>query len=136
MSKRVLPGLANATSYFQSSVEPLFRNLRGNMKAWLDGFTLHARDENQPLELLDRFFTICQDHNLFLSARRSVLFSRTIRWCGRIIDQHGYQMDPSRISALQNMNEPETAAELPELSIAAAGWPFLSLTSQPGPPRL
>lgn len=32
-SKRVLPGLANATSYFQSIVEPLFCEMRDNLKA-------------------------------------------------------------------------------------------------------
>lgn len=37
-SKRTLPGLTNATAHFQSTVEPLFSELRANMKAWLDDF--------------------------------------------------------------------------------------------------
>ena len=52
ISKRVLPGLANATSHFQSTIEPFASALRGNMKAWLDDINLHAVDEN---ELLDKF---------------------------------------------------------------------------------
>lgn len=32
-SNRVLPGLANATPYLQSFIEPLFSTLRDNMKA-------------------------------------------------------------------------------------------------------
>lgn len=63
-SKRVLPGLANATAHFQSTIEPLFRALRGNMKAWLDDFNLHAGDEDKLLDILE-ITRICAEHNLF-----------------------------------------------------------------------
>jgi len=55
-SKRVLPGLANATSYFQSTVEPLFAELRDHLKAWLDDFNLHAKTEIDLLSHLEIFF--------------------------------------------------------------------------------
>ena len=45
-SKRVLPGMANASAYFQRTVEPLFYTLRASMKAWIDDFNLYAKDEN------------------------------------------------------------------------------------------
>lgn len=35
-STRVLQGLMNAVAHFQSSVEPLFAELRKNLKAWID----------------------------------------------------------------------------------------------------
>lgn len=73
-SKRVLPGLANATSYFQSTVEPLFRELRDNMKAWLDDLNLHANSETKLLRLLERFFQLCDEYNMYLSARKCVFF--------------------------------------------------------------
>ena len=62
VSKRVLLGLANATSYFQSTVEPLFQEMRNNMKTYLDDFNLHARNEEKLIDLLERFFQICQKH--------------------------------------------------------------------------
>ena len=45
VSKIILPGHAKATSPFQSAVEPLFQELRENMKAWLDDFSLHYKNE-------------------------------------------------------------------------------------------
>lgn len=81
-STRALPGLTNATCYFQSTVEPLFHELRANMKAWLDDFNLHAAREDHLLRLLDKFFTICAERNLFLSARKCQFFAREIKWCG------------------------------------------------------
>ena len=59
MSKRVLPELANATSYFESTAEPLFQEMRSKMKAWLDDFNLHAGNEEKMMGLLERFFQIC-----------------------------------------------------------------------------
>ena len=96
-SKRVLPGLANATSYFQSTVEPLFSELRGNLKAWLDDFSIHAKTENSLLNHLETFFTICARKGLFLSARKCQLFRKELKWCGRIISKDGYRMDPARL---------------------------------------
>lgn len=107
-SKRVLRGLANATAYFQSTVEPLFSSLRSNMKAWLDDFNLHCKDEDHLLDLLAEFFSICRKYRLKLSAKKCVFF----RWCGRIIKQDGYTLDPSRIEGLREMREPITAEEL------------------------
>lgn len=64
-SKRVLPGLANATAHFQRSVDPLFATLRGNLKAWLDDLGIYAKNETALITVLDRFFTICSAHCLF-----------------------------------------------------------------------
>lgn len=125
-SKRVLPGLANATSYFQSTVEPLFRELRDNMKAWLDDFNLHADSEAKLLHLLERFFQLCAEYNLYLSAQKCVLFAREIRWCGRIIAHDGYTLDPSRLSGLKEMSLPTTAAEMGEF-IYCCRWMSLSI---------
>ena len=71
VSKRVLP---DATSYFQSTVEPLFQEMRNKMKTWLDEFNLHAGNEEKLVDLLERFFQICQKHCLFLSAKKPVIF--------------------------------------------------------------
>lgn len=73
-SPRTLPGLSNATGYFQSTVEPLFQELRPNIKAWLDDFNLHARSEKHLLYTTERFITTCKTYNLFLSARKCRFF--------------------------------------------------------------
>ena len=111
-SKRTLPGLTNATAYFQSTVEPLFAEMRSNMKAWLDDFNLFAKEEKRLLELLARFFEICAEKRLFLSAKKCQFFTKSVKWCGRVISAKGYTMSPANSAALQDMNEPRTADEL------------------------
>lgn len=113
-SKWVLPGLAHATSYFQSTVGPLFSELRAKLKVWLDDFNLHTMGETELLDLLARFFAICSEHGLFLSALKSVFFARSVKWCGRVICADGYTLDPARLQGLRNMNIPVTADELSE----------------------
>ena len=112
VSKRVLPGLANATSYFQSTVEPLFQELRKNMKAWLDDFNLHAGSEDELHDLLEKFFQICGKYGLFLSAKKCVFFAKSLKWCGRIIKPEIYTLDPSRIQGLRDMELPTSAGEV------------------------
>ena len=113
-SKRVLPGLANATAHFQSTVEPLFASLRDKMKARIDAFNLHAATEENLLSYLETFFAICARRNLFLSASKCVIFAKSIKWCGCIVSADGYHMDPSRLEDLRDMDMPRTAVELSE----------------------
>ena len=76
-STRVLPGLTNETCYFQSNVEPLFHEISGHMKAWLDDFKLHAANEADLLMFLGKLFTVCAERNLlFVSAKVQVRCTR------------------------------------------------------------
>lgn len=111
-STRVLQGLKNATSYFQSTVEPLFSNLRKHLKAWLDDFNLHGESENELLDYLEEFILTCKKYGLFLSAKKCTFFAKEIKWCGRIIDSSGFRMDPRNAEGLKNMHSPVTADEL------------------------
>lgn len=66
-STRALPGLTDATSYFQSILEPLFAELRSSMKARLDDFNVLPKSEKELL-LTIKHLQIYMEHNLFLSA--------------------------------------------------------------------
>ncbi len=82
------------------------------MKAWLDDFNLHAKTEDEILNFLEKFFSICRDRGLFLSALKCNFFAKFFKWCGRIISGDGYSMDPSRLAGLKDMDSPRTADEL------------------------
>ena len=111
-STRVLPGLTNATVHFQSTVEPLFAELRDHLKAWLDDFNLHAKTEDELLSVFKRFLQICQEKNLFLSAKKCQLFKKEVTWCGRKISGDGYEMDPYNSEWLKDLSMPKTGGEL------------------------
>lgn len=84
----------------------------GQVKAWLDDFAIYDRTEIGLLDALEKFLRICTDHNLFLSATKSSVFTRTLRWCGYIIDADGCKCDSRLVEALREGHEPTNAAEL------------------------
>lgn len=86
------------------------------MKAWLDDVSLHARDEQTLFNCLEHFLSVCEAKNLFLHARKCRLFTKTLKWCGRVVTGKGYRLDPARLAGLQNMSMPTTAEELSEFA--------------------
>lgn len=112
VSTRVLHGLKNASAYFQSTIPPLFDEMKDAVKAWIDDFTIHCKTEDMLLENLEKFFRICTRHNLRVSAKKTVLYTKRVKWCGRIIDSEGYQLDPRNMEAIQKMEAPINASEL------------------------
>ena len=118
---RTLQGAVNSASNFQGKVEPLYAELRPNLKAWLDGFILHARSFAELLRILRTYFGITRAHNLFLSAIKTTLYARKAKWCGRIIDAEGVRLDPSQYDVLTNLSEPRAGGELSQF-VHAVTW--------------
>jgi len=102
----------NAGANFQSRVESCFVSLRERLKAWLDDFLWHAKDEAELLSTLREFFDICRERRLKISARKSTLFSHSIHWCGRILSSAGVQFDPPNLIGIVKGEMPTTAGEL------------------------
>ena len=48
-------------------------------------------------------------------------FLRQVKWCGRIIDGEGVQLDPSRLQTLLQMPHPQSGAELQKF-VCASNW--------------
>lgn len=105
-------GGCNSAANFLDCVEPCFAELRAHMLAWLDSFSLHAKDEKGLLEVLERFMSIFEEQNMVVSLLKSTLFSKNLKWCGRVIDSHGVRLDPSNFSGMRDADESMMASEL------------------------
>lgn len=115
----MLQRLANSASHFQSSVEPLFNNIREILKAFLDDFSLHQKTESGLLEVMERFFELCEKYGLFLSPKKCPFFKKELKWCGIIRSKDGIKLDPRRISGLRDIEEPKNGSELAEFIYSA-----------------
>lgn len=80
--------------------------------SWLYDFIVHTTSEEKLLDVLERFFSICEEHNLVISISKSWFFSEAVKLCGKIIDANGVKLDPASISGRYEMNEPRTADKL------------------------
>lgn len=53
---RPTQGAKNSAANLQAKVEPCFREITDNWKAWLDEFLIHAESEKKILEVLEKVF--------------------------------------------------------------------------------
>lgn len=119
---RVLHGTTNAVLYLQSTLSAhLPADLRRSVLLWLDDILAHAPTTIELLTAIRLFFELCSERNLKLHPAKCVLYSRSIRWCGRVITADGIRFDPRRIDGIQNMDSPTTGAQLQQF-VCAMQW--------------
>jgi hypothetical protein len=87
-------------------------DIKSNIKVWLDDRKLHTKTEDDLLATLNFFFKRCLEHELKLHASKCMLFSTTVRYCGRLITKDGVRIDSNNMAALQTMQEPQNGADL------------------------
>ena len=93
-STRIRQRLANAVAIFSEECRNLFSKLRDVMKAWFDDFSLRGRSEDSLLEHLQEFSKICLQKRFFLSALKFQYYTRSLKWCSRIITLEGCTRNP------------------------------------------
>ncbi|GMF16577.1 unnamed protein product [Phytophthora fragariaefolia] len=119
---RVPQGASDSALHFQSQMQKIFAPmLYLNLLVWVDGILVYAKTPDEFLDALRRLFTLVQLHRLKLSVAKSGLFKTDIKWYGRVFNGVGISHDPDRISALQSLSLPVTAADLQQF-LCATGW--------------
>lgn len=115
-------GTTNAVSYLLSSLAAaLPRELEEMMLKWLDDILLHASDMDDFLEGLERFLKFCLEHNLRLHPKKCTLFTKSVKWCGRIISEEGVTFNPRGKEALLQMQPPTKGGQLQQF-VCALQW--------------
>jgi hypothetical protein len=74
--------------------EPLFYQ---HLLNWIDDLLLMATDIESYLVKFVEFFDLVAIFGLKLSVRKSSLYQRMVKWCGRIIDSDGVSHDSNRV---------------------------------------
>lgn len=83
----------------------------------MDDFTIHEKTGSELLKHLEAFFTICTKQKGRLSPKKGLFPPMKVRWCKRVIDSEGYQLNPRKMQAIRNMDAPTGAAGLcPQIS--------------------
>ena len=118
---RVLQGQRNAVTYCQSTMQQICQEIIDRLLGWLDDMLFYARTIDGLLETLRLFFLICRKHNLKIHAEKCDFFLRKVQWCGRIVSAEGVQMNPRKLNALLELQEPQNAADLQQF-LCAANW--------------
>lgn len=119
---RVLHGTTNAVAYLQSSLASVFSDdLKKSLLAWLDDILGFAISDAELMVVLEKFFSMCLTYNLKLHPGKCDLYSKTVRWCGRLISNDGIKFDPRNMDGLVNMEPPTHGGELQQF-LCALQW--------------
>ncbi|KAF1328445.1 hypothetical protein FI667_g6871, partial [Globisporangium splendens] len=119
---RVPQGATDSALHFQNQMQFAFEPLLyHSLLVWIDDVIVYAANVTEFLQVLRKFFEILNEFNLKLNAMKSQLFQHQVKWCGKLISGDGVEHDPERISALQELPLPSTAADL-QYFLCASNW--------------
>ncbi|POM67205.1 Hypothetical protein PHPALM_16832 [Phytophthora palmivora] len=110
---RVPQGATDSALHFQNQMQTVYKPLlyKGAL-VWIDDVIVYGKTEEEFLANLKLFYELTAEYRLKLNAKKSVLMSFEVSWCGRIIDGEGIRQDPQRLSGLVSLPLPKTAADL------------------------
>ncbi|OWY94590.1 DNA/RNA polymerase, partial [Phytophthora megakarya] len=120
--RRVPQGCTDAALFFQSTIQKCLEELLHNhLLVWIDDLLLFANDADTYLSKLERLFELLDFFGFKISPKKSSLFEKEVRWCGKLINGDGVHHDPERIRALQTLPYPTNAGELQQF-LCATNW--------------
>jgi hypothetical protein len=120
--RRVPQGCTDAALFFQSTIQKCLEELlHKHLLVWIDDLLVFAEDVPTYLVKLERLFELLDFFGFKISPKKSSLFEREVRWCGKLINGDGVRHDPERIRALQELPYPQTARELQQF-LCATNW--------------
>ncbi|OWZ04014.1 hypothetical protein PHMEG_00024162 [Phytophthora megakarya] len=120
--RRVPQGCGDAAIYFQKTMESCFATLLyKHLLVWIDDLLLYDEDIDKYRDKLQELFSLLDEFGLKLSVKKSSLYQKEVKWCGKIIDANGVRHEPARIDTLRAMPYPSTAGELQQF-LCAVNW--------------
>jgi hypothetical protein len=91
---RLLQGTVDGVALFQQTMLRIFHELLfESLLIWMDDLLTYTETWRQQIERLERIFSLCAQNNVKLSAKKSQLFKKMIKWCGKIVSKDGVAID-------------------------------------------
>ena len=123
-------GALNSSIYTQRMVTQLFRNtkredgrpLLGNgLIVVADDVLLHAKSQEEMLEILKLFMHTVVSHNLSCHPGKAEIFTTSTTYCGLRITREGITVDPERLTGLRHISPPRDVGDVWQFT-ASVGW--------------
>ncbi|CAL1411103.1 unnamed protein product [Linum trigynum] len=117
-------GLKNTGATYQRMIDTVFsRQIGRNIEAYVDDLIVKTKPGNSHLEDLRETFEALREHNLRLNPLKCVFGAEAGKFLGFMITKRGIEVDPKKITAVQQLLAPRSALEIQSLNgkIAALG---------------
>lgn len=103
--KRLPFGISSAPEIFQREMSVLFRGQEG-VEVYMDDILVHGRDEKEHEERLQNVLQILEKAGLKLNDKKCHLRQKQLNYLGHRIDRDGVRPDPSKVSAIAELQPP------------------------------
>lgn len=119
---RMPMGLKNSGAELCSLIDSLFgAEFEPNVFPYLDDIIIVTQTFDEHLHMLTRVAEKFKYANLTISAEKSRFCYQRLKYLGVILDEHGINMDKSRIEAVANFPIPKCTKDIQRL-MGMAGW--------------
>ena len=125
----VMPfGLTNAPATFQTLMEDIFRPYLDQwVLVYIDDILIFSKNLKDHLQQLEITLQILQKHKLYGKMSKCEFLKSQVEYLGHIISEHGIMVDPKKITAIQDWNQPANIHELRSfLGLASYYCKFIS----------
>jgi hypothetical protein len=100
-------GLKNANATYQRAMNLIFHELLGNIvKLYIDDIVVNSGVFNSHLDDLYKAFDKMRRYGLKMNPHKCAFGVLAGKFLGFIIREHGIEVDPNRIKAIQNIGAP------------------------------
>lgn len=119
---RLLHGTTDVVTYLQSLLTlTLPQELKTSLFLWLDDCLLHSASITEFPHYIRSFLSYGISFNFKLKPAKCILFTRSVRWCGRVTSCDEIRHDPACLNTLLGMHRPSTGGQLQQF-LCALQW--------------
>jgi hypothetical protein len=104
-------GLKSAPEVYLQTIFDLFGDLPGVL-IYFDDFLITGETQEELHANLEKVFLCCRLHNFKLQLKKCRFFLQELSWLGHVIGQGTLTLDPNKVSAMLEMPDPDTPADL------------------------
>ncbi|CAO1621211.1 unnamed protein product [Parajaminaea phylloscopi] len=72
----------------------------GRLVRWMDDLNVASTEWSGHLRLLRTLFELCEDCGVSLSAKKTFIGVKEVKWCGNVISKKGVSSDPAKVAAI------------------------------------
>jgi hypothetical protein len=119
---KVVPfGFTNSPAHMQRFMDGRLRNLRTNVRCYIDDIVIHSRTFEDHLRHLKDVFEVLREAGLYLSPKKCHLAYHSVTFLGRVVNSLGLSTIRERAEAIQSLSFPTTLQQL-ESFIGSANY--------------
>ena len=104
-----------------------WEKIRRTVEVYIDNMVVKSKQETQHIEDLEGVFEVPRQHKLRLNADKCAFEVETGKFLSYLITNHGIEVNPNQIEAMQRLKPPCNSKEVQVLTgmLAALNW-FIS----------